>query len=131
MEMHLSDSDVQCDYTSPSSHNAVIALHLGYKHSFSFFSPLGGQCKEDETPSSSAPCAADIKMEVEEGAVQTDLFSLYLWLYSDLSPPSVHADRLVWDLGTLGTLQIGCYLWMKAMSWLGRKLHLISRVTNV
>lgn len=41
----------------------------------------------------------DIKMEVKEGAVQTDLFSLYLWLYSDLSPTSVHADRLVWDEG--------------------------------
>lgn len=46
-----------------------------------------------------SPVLLDIKMEVEEGAVQTDLFSLYLWLYSDLSPTSVHADRLVWDEG--------------------------------
>lgn len=68
----------------------------------------------------------DIKMEVKEGAVQTDLFShtIHLWLYSDLSLPSVHANRLVWDLGAM-RVQIGCYLWMKTMSWLGRKRHLI------
>lgn len=64
------------------------------------------------------PVLLDIKMEVEEGAVQTDLFSLYLWLYSDLSPPSVHADRLVWDLGGM-RVQIGCYLWMQCLGWVG------------